>query len=124
MRTASALLVLGVVLAACGGASRSSLPSGEPVLVVADGPIGGPGITVAEALTHRPTDDLVTVSGALFVAADGTVMLCDALAESFPPQCGGDRIHVEGLDLAAVPGLQTEGEISWAEGATLHGSVE
>ena len=94
------------------------------MLVIADGPITEPGMSVADALGHRATDDLVTVSGALFVDADGTVRLCDAIAESFPPQCGGERIVVQGLDLDAVPGLQTEGGVSWAEGLTLFGSVE
>ena len=115
-------LVLILLLAACDTATP--LPSADPVLVIVDGAVEGPGMTVAEALGHQPTDDIVTVSGALFVDADGTVLLCDAIAESFPPQCGGERIRVEGLDVAAVPGLQTEGEVSWAEGVTLLGSVE
>ena len=116
------LLALVLVLVACG--STVPAPSGEPVLVIVEGPIEGPGISVADAIGHQATDDIVTVSGALFANADGTVLLCDAIAESFPPQCGGERIRVEGLDLDAVPGLQTEGEVSWAEGVTLLGSVE
>lgn len=120
--TAVIALVLLLVLAACG--TTAPAPSGEPVLVIVDGAVDGPGISVADALGHRATDDIVTVSGALFVNADGTVLLCDAIAESFPPQCGGERIRVEGLNVAAVPGLQTEGEVSWAEGVTLLGSVE
>jgi hypothetical protein len=121
------VLCLAALLAACSDSSASpqpSAPAAEPVLVIADGPISGPGMSVAEALGHQATDDLVTVTGALFVDADGTVRLCDAIAESFPPQCGGARIVVEGLDLAAVAGLQTEGDVSWAEGVTLFGSVE
>ncbi|HEX7172896.1 MAG TPA: hypothetical protein VF365_09850 [Candidatus Limnocylindria bacterium] len=124
-----AAIALPLLLAACAGAgdapsaARGS-PVGEPVLVVADGEITDPGMSVADALGHRATDDLVTVSGALFVDADGTVLLCDAIAESFPPQCGGERIVVEGLDLDAIGTLQTEGEVSWAEGMTLLGSVE
>jgi hypothetical protein len=115
-------LTLVILVAACS----STVPpqTGEPMLVVTEGAIEGPGLSVAEALGHQATDDIVTVSGALFVSPDGTVLLCDAIAESFPPQCGGERIRVEGLDLAAVPGLQTEGEVSWAEGVTLLGSVE
>lgn len=116
------LLALVVMLAACG--ITVPAPSGEPVLVVTDGAVDRPGLSVADALGHQATDDIVTVSGALFVSADGTVLLCDAIAESFPPQCGAERIRVEGLELAAVPGLQTEGEVSWAEGVTLLGSVE
>jgi hypothetical protein len=118
----TAVLALALALVACS--ATVTAPSGEPVLVITDGAIEGPGISVAEALGHQATDDLVTVSGALFVDADGTVLLCDAIAESFPPQCGGERIRVTGLDLAAVPGLQTEGAVSWAEGVTLLGSVE
>ena len=130
MRSAPILAIL-VLLAACSGPGATGDPTDdpptgdEPVLVIADGgPGDGTGLSVAEALTHGPTDDLVTVTGALFVDADGTVRLCDAIAESFPPQCGGARIVVEGLDLDTVENLQTEGEVSWAEGVTLFGSVE
>jgi hypothetical protein len=125
-----AIALLAMLLAACGGTgddpptSAGGGPTGDPVLVIAAGPITDPGMSVADALGHRATDDLVTVSGALFVDGDGTVRLCDAIAESFPPQCGGERIVVQGLDLAAVAGLQTEGDVSWAEGVTLFGSVE
>jgi hypothetical protein len=123
-----AVALLAILLAACGGSGDSPSPSagglGDPVLVIADGGISEPGMSVAEALGHRATDDLVTVSGALFVDPDGTVRLCDAIAESFPPQCGGERIVVQGLDLDAIGDLQTEGDVSWAEGVTLFGSVE
>jgi hypothetical protein len=123
-----AVALLAILLAACGGSGDGGSPSagglGDPVLVIADGRIIEPGMSVAEALGHRATDDLVTVSGALFVDPDGTVRLCDAIAESFPPQCGGERIVVQGLDLDAIGDLQTEGDVSWAEGVTLFGSVE
>ncbi len=124
MRAAPLAVVL--LLAACTGAAvPSSAPDGgDPVLVIADGGGDGGGISVADALGHQATDDLLSVNGALFVDADGTVRLCDAIAESFPPQCGGERIEVEGLDLAAVDDLQEEGEARWAESVTLFGSVE
>jgi hypothetical protein len=102
----------------------SAAPGNEPVLVIVEGDVDGPGLSVAEALGHQATDDIVTVTGALFVDADGTVRLCDAIAESFPPQCGGDRIEVRGLDLATVANLQEEGDVRWAESVTLFGSVE
>jgi hypothetical protein len=129
-RATLAVALSALLLTACGStgddppASAGGDPTGDPVLVIADGPITDPGMSVADALGHRATDDLVTVSGALFVDGDGTVRLCDAIAESFPPQCGGERIVVQGLDLDAVAGLQTEGDVSWAEGVTLFGSVE
>jgi hypothetical protein len=130
MRSAPVLLIL-VVLASCSAPLATADPVGSPqaadapVLVVAEGGAGGePGLSVAEALAHVPTDDLVTVTGALFVDDDGTIRLCDEILESFPPQCGGDRVEVEGLDLDTIPNLQTEAEVSWAEGVTLFGSVE
>jgi hypothetical protein len=131
MRTVLLVLALTLVLVGCGGADADrSGPAdpgdggGERVLVIAEGEPIGPGMSVTDALDHKATDDLVTVSGALFVSPDGDVLLCSAIAESFPPQCGGDRIQVEGLDLEDVAGLQTEGEVSWAESVSLFGSVE
>jgi hypothetical protein len=127
MRTAT-LLALVFLLAACtvqGDPDDSPPASTGHVLVVVEGvPGDDPGLSVAEALAHGPTDDLVTVTGALFVDADGTVRLCDAIAESFPPQCGGARIVVEGLDLDIVRGLQDANGVRWAEGVRLFGSVE
>jgi hypothetical protein len=128
MRPLSSLLASLLVLAACAAQPPAGTPSAPGddswALVIVDGEPGDSGITVAEAFEHGPTDDIVAVTGALFVNADGTVLLCDAIAESFPPQCGGERIAVEGLDLDTIAGLQEEGGVRWAEGVTLLGSVE
>jgi hypothetical protein len=96
------------------------------VLVISEGNRGGGdrGMSVADALGHRATDDLVFVTGALFVDPDGTVLLCDAIAESFPPQCGGARLEVQGLDLSTIDGLEEASGVRWAEGVILFGSVE
>ena len=123
---AVALLTL---LAACSAAVPATPSPSEPSagdarrLVIVDGEPGDAGITVAEALGHGPTDDIVAVTGALFIDADGTVRLCDALLESFPPQCGGATLVVDGLDLAALD-LEEANGVRWAEGVTLLGSVE
>jgi len=131
-------LLLALILAACAAAGPddrtdsddappASGGSGDaPVLVVVEGNRGGgdAGMSVADALDHQAPDDLISVSGALFVDGDGTVRLCDAIAESFPPQCGGERIEVQGLDLASIADLQDENGVQWAEGVTLFGSVE
>jgi len=120
-------LAILVLLAGCATATASpTLPPDDPdpVLVIADGDGAGAGISVADALGHRATDDLVGVTGALFVDADGTVQLCDAIAESFPPQCGGARIEVDGLDLATIGGIQDANGVQWAESVTVFGSVE
>jgi hypothetical protein len=128
------LLSLTLLLAACGvlndvAVSDDDPPtnggSGDPpaVLVIVDGEPGDAGMSVADAIGHQPTDDIVAVSGALFVAADGSVLLCDAIAESFPPQCGGARMSVRGLDLGSLE-LQQANGVRWSEGVTLLGSVE
>jgi hypothetical protein len=124
-------IVIGLVVVLVAGCSAapppsSTAPAGDPVLVItqANGGVGDDGMSVAEALTHQATDDLVIVKGALFVDADGTVRLCDAIAESFPPQCGGARIDVQGLDLAEVADLQAANGVQWAESVVLFGSVE
>ena len=125
MRSTAFILVALLVLAGCAAQAPGTSSGGDFTLVIVDGDPGdAPAISVAEALGHGPTDDIVAVSGALFVDADGTVRLCDAIAESFPPQCGGERIVVEGLDLESVAGLQEANGVRWAEAVTLLGSVE
>jgi len=128
MRSIFALLIALLLLAACAAEPPAATPSAptdeEWTLVITDGDPGdGPGISVSEALTHGPTDDIVTVTGALFVNADGTMLLCDAIAESFPPQCGGDRLEVAGLDLTTIELEEADG-VRWAEAVVLLGSVE
>jgi hypothetical protein len=127
MRSILATL-LAILLVACAEAAPTATPpgepgAGEPTLVIVDGDPGSAGITVTQALDHGPTDDIVAVTGALFVDPDGTVRLCEAIAESFPPQCGGARLLVEGLDLASVE-LEEANGLQWAESVTLLGSVE
>lgn len=128
MRSLPSLLIALLVLAACAAqppTATPSAPAGDTwALVIADGEPGdGPGMSVAGALTHGPTDDLVTITGFLFADADGTVMLCEMILESFPPQCGGERIAVDGLDLSTLE-LEEANGVRWAEGVTLLGSVE
>jgi len=125
MRSIPALLIELLLLAACTASAAPAQPYGAWLLVVADGGAGeGPGISVADAVAHGPTDDLVSVSGALFVDPDGIVRLCDAIAESFPPQCGGASIEVSGLDLSTVADIQEANGVRWAESIVLFGSVE
>lgn len=120
------VLLLAVVLVACSAVTTPSSddpPAAEPRLVIVDGDPGDAGITVAQALGHGPTDDIVAVTGALFVEPDGTVRLCDAILESFPPQCGGATLLVDGLDPTSLE-LEEANGLRWAEGVTLLGSVE
>ena len=129
-RTLSALL-LAFVLAACAGTvGDSDDPTSEPppkgnadgILQIEPGTASGPGISIDEALGQAGIGPLL-INGALFVDPDGTVLLCSAIAESFPPQCGGSRLLVRGLDPASVPDLQEANGVRWAEQVQLLGTV-
>lgn len=131
-RTVAMLLLAALLVAACGnettGEAAEVPPTSEPT--VSDGlpladddatfPSGmGPGISVADALTST-LDELLLVNGYVFVYADGSVVLADMIAESFPPQPAGATVTVEGLDLMQIP--LTEGPadveieiVSWTD---------
>jgi hypothetical protein len=36
------------------------------------------------------------------------------LLESYPPQCGGTSLVVEGIDLKSIPALQEAGGVLWS----------
>ena len=114
-RIVAMLLLGGLLVAACGSETTDAAdevpPTSEPA--VSDGlpqadddatfPAGmGPGISVADALAST-LDEQLLVNGYVFVYADGTVVLADMIAESFPPQPAGATIEVEGLDLMQIP---------------------
>ncbi len=94
----------------------------DGILTIAPGTADGPGITIAEALGSGGGQPLL-VNGALFVDPEEGVLLCDAVAESFPPQCGGLRLEVRGLDLGALPGLEEANGVRWAEQVQLLGTL-
>ena len=73
----------------------------------------GPGITVGVALITNLTGPLL-VNGQLHVE-NGRVRLCEVLAESFPHQCAGRFLVVEGLDLTTIDGLTSEGSVTWSD---------
>lgn len=80
------------------------------------------GLTVSEALA-TDAEGTIAVQGFVIVA-DGTSLLCDALAESFPPQCGGDSIEITGFEQAlGVPITSAQG-VSWTdEHVTFFGEI-
>jgi hypothetical protein len=71
-------------------------------------------LTVAEALT-APAGSTITVRGHV-VATAGTTVLCEMLAESYPPQPGGAQLPVSGLDIATLGGTSTAGDTIWTDG--------
>ncbi|MGH3092050.1 MAG: hypothetical protein ACRDOG_06950 [Gaiellaceae bacterium] len=121
MKALALVSLAAAFLAGCGG-------NGEPADDDAGSPrvsgiAAGPGISIEEALASE-LDEMLLVNGNL-LAEGGDVRLCSALAESFPPQCGGASLLVEGLKLEEVDGLVTEGDVSWTDRPTqLLGVVE
>ena len=105
MRTLAviAALLVALLAAACGGDDDEAAGTGT----------GTTAVSIDEALASDSSEPLL-VSGNLLAALD-EVRLCYALAESFPPQCGGASLVVFGLDLATVDGLVTEGDVSWTD---------
>lgn len=82
--------------------------------VAPDAAVDGPGLSVGAALGGDGSR--VLVRGMLLIDPDGTAWLCSALAESFPPQCAGERLEV--VDLAnatALPELTVANGVRWSE---------
>ena len=69
--------------------------------------------TISEVASGA-VEGTTTVAGFL-VAKDGEVRLCAALAESFPPQCGGDFLVLDGMGEAELEGLPSEQGVSWSD---------
>ncbi len=69
-------------------------PSDETNLGTSGMTVDG-GLTVEEALTRSLDDGIIAVKGFFYRDATGT-FLCSLLAESFPPQCGGAILELDG----------------------------
>ena len=137
MRRLIPTLLMALILSACastGGdqpTSDDGPPASDPgsgsepdaVLVIEEGAVAdGPGISVTDSLAFLGGGQAVLVNGALFIDADGDILLCEAIAESFPPQCGGARLAVEGLDPRGQQ-LEEANGVRWAESVQLFGRV-
>ena len=69
------------------------------------------GLSVSEALVTDATGT-IAVKGFL-VADDRSARLCELLAESMPPQCGGAWIEVSGYEGALSAPIQSAQGIDW-----------
>jgi hypothetical protein len=131
--------VLAVILVGCATAvgspeasaraplrSDSEAPAvpgdADGTMEIIGGSAGGPGITIDEAIAQGGGEALL-VNGALLIDPAGTVRLCSLMAESFPPQCGGTRLQVMGLDIGSLPNLQEANGVRWADQIQLFGTV-
>jgi hypothetical protein len=122
MKTLLVSFVVLFALAGCGGTATqdSTQPSGNGG---SSAIAAGPGLSIDQAIASTDKGPLL-VNGS--VLADGSgVRFCSALAESYPPQCGGSSLRIEGLKLAEVDGLETASGVSWSSGPVqLLGTVE
>lgn len=151
-RNPGPFITITLVLAACSAsapplAAPSSVPTNDQQIVASDcefdtpncgdaipsdgsdggdvasmGVPGDGGLTVTEALDGGASG-VIAVRGFLFDDGSGP-RLCEALAESFPPQCGGASISVSGhVGTSDVP-LVSEQGVTWTDQpVTLFGEV-
>ena len=75
-------------------------------------PAGTLPISIPDALASD--EGPLLVEGYLVITGDGA-RFCEALAESFPPQCGGASLSVDEPDPSALQNLTTEGDVSWTD---------
>ncbi len=107
--------ISGILVAACSEGASDLGP----------GPISrvGPGISIGDVFITDLKGPLL-INGLLHIE-NGQVRLCESLAESFPPQCGGRFLVVKGLDLLKMDGLRREGSVTWSEQSVqILGTVE
>mgnify|MGYP001813299530 CR=1 FL=1 len=136
-RLAVVLAAVAVIAAACGagddqpeGASLASdVAADEPADLppINDGPAGAPNepvtpgvpwsaefsMSVSDALSGDVTG-AAAVKGFLVVDAGGA-RLCEVLAESYPPQCGGEALPITNYEgFLGVPVQEAQG-VTWTD---------
>jgi hypothetical protein len=72
-----------------GDLPRAPEPSDAPA---SSGFVVGGGLTITEALAYSGTEP-IAIGGFIVTTADGT-LLCELLADSLPPLCGGQSVTV------------------------------
>ena len=91
-----------------GEPDLSQEPGDDGVGFLADG-----GLTVPAALTST-AEGVIAVTG--FIVADASgLRLCEALAESLPPQCAGAAVPLSDLDTVDPDDLRTEQGVTWSD---------
>jgi hypothetical protein len=86
---------------------------GEGQEPVSSGFVVDGGIDIPDAIAYEGTE-VVAVRG-YFVAGESGARLCEALAESYPPQCGGVSVAVANPELLSHVVLVEEGGTQWSE---------
>jgi hypothetical protein len=93
-------LALAFALAGCG--SEEGEPGGAPT---------SPTSPIAPT---TPTARETEFTGYL-VQSGGEARICDGLAESYPPQCGGRSYRLMGFDARSVSGVEQANGVSWTQ---------
>ncbi len=89
-------------------------PTGEPQ------DLPPPGDTDLQPVVALSVPDATAASGRVavngfLVVGFGDARLCEALAESFPPQCGGASVAVTSVDQIDPADLQSDGSVAWTD---------
>lgn len=81
------------------------------------------GISVGEALAFDGSE--VVAVGGFVVSVDGEARMCSLLAESFPPQCGGESLIIANPEALVDLPLVEEGAVQWSDATVvLLGSID
>jgi hypothetical protein len=90
-----------------------ALPPPSDDGTVSGGMVADGGLTVSEVLVSD-IGGVIAVQGFLFDDGSGPV-LCETLAESFPPQCGAASLSVSGFEEAVDVPMITEQNVTWTD---------
>jgi hypothetical protein len=72
------------------------------------------GATTTPTTPTTPTARETEFTGYL-VQSGEEARICDALAESYPPQCGGRSYRLVGFDARSVSGVEQANGVSWTQ---------
>jgi hypothetical protein len=107
MRSPSNRLLLGLVaLAMAAALAGCGSDEGEPA--------GVPTSPTAPTPSTEPTARETEFTGYLVQSGD-EARICEALAESYPPQCGGRSYRLVGFDARALSGVEQANGVSWTQ---------
>jgi hypothetical protein len=107
------LVVVALVVGSCGGDDGGQVDTGgdTSTSVLSTEPPAtstpvGPTVSVADAV-GQPDGTVLTIEANVFQPDEGATVLCDAFGESYPPTCVGPTLGTDGLDIHALPGVQS-----------------
>ena len=95
------------------GGNTPLAPASEPADgSVSDGMVVGDGLSVSEAIRQQGSQP-VAVHG-FAVRTTEAARLCETLAESYPPQCGGASLTIANPDATDDLPLIEDGDVQWS----------